>query len=301
VSPEKLSEEAERILGATAPEDEFMAIATWSGRCLLAHKLAPDWYPPEAAKMYTVPDLFAVFEHNGRVIPTLVEVKSTFSRARPGPLRFARLSSAYRTRLQNHGRMLGLPVLVAQQVRPMGIWVVVDLESVGVDGKLVVNPRHDLSSLLLGAFSLTFRAGTRFVFGVEREHVVSEKEFRGIIREAHFETANGTRIAATRPLMMLLFGLGDPTERQEDDGTTVTMIWEIPTEISFFNYQALRAALSLDKRLIKEPFPWTTVLRAGKFPINHSDIEAAREEGEFFSTVIHTRPERIPDYLMHEP
>lgn len=299
-SPDTLSKEVERILGATAPEDEFMAIAIWCERCSLIHKLAPDKYPPRADKIYKVPDLFAVFEYEGRSVPTLVEVKSTYTPERPGPLKVAKLGPSYRQRLQNYGKLLGLPILVAQQIRPGGIWIVVDLETIGIDGKSTINPRHDLSSLLLGAFHLAFRAGTKFIFRIERENIISNKKFRGIIREAYFETADGKKITETRSPMMLLFGLGDPVESQEDDGKILTMIWEIPAEIGFINYQALRAAMSLDKRLDKEQFPWAAMLKSGEFPISYSSIEAARDDGYFFSYEISTRPEHVPSFLEPE-
>jgi hypothetical protein len=297
-SPGTLSKEAERILGATAPEDEFIAIATWCGRCSPIHKLAPDKYPPGADKTYKIPDLFAVFQYEGRSIPALVEVKSTYTPVKPGPLKVAKISPNYQQRLKNYGRLLGLPVLVAQQIRPVGIWFLVDLETIGADGKPNINPIHDLSGLLLGTFHLTFRAGTRFVFRIERQDIISDKEFKGIIREAHFETANGKKVSKTHSPMILLFGLGDPIERQEDDGKILTMVWEIPAEMAFVNYQALRAAISLDKQLDKESFPWAALLKSGKFPISYSSIEAARDDADFFNSEISTRPEHMPSFLM---
>ena len=107
---EELTKEAERILGATAPEDEFIAISTWSGRCSLIHKLAPDKYPAESDKDYKVPDLLAVFEYQSRRIPALVEVKSSYTPRRPGPIKLAKFSPAYRRKLQNYGDMGSRPI-----------------------------------------------------------------------------------------------------------------------------------------------------------------------------------------------
>ncbi len=294
-TPDSLSKEAERILGATAPEDEFMAIATWCGRCSLIHKLAPDKYPPASDNFYKVPDLFAVFEYEGRKIPSLVEVKSTYTKVRPGPMKAVKLSQNYRKRLQNYGKLLSLPVLIAQQIRPGGFWFLVDLEAIGADG--VPSTKEDLSSELLGAFSLVFRAGTKFILRVERQEVFSEKEFKGVIREAHFETADGEKVSKTHLPMMVLFGLGDPIDRQEDDGKTVTMIFEIPADIGFVNYQALRAAIAWDKELSKEQFPWTTMLKSGKFPISYLSKEDVNKDANFFKFSISTRPEHRPDFL----
>lgn len=296
-SPDELSQEVIRILGATAPEDEFMAIATWCRQCSLIHKLAPDKYPQEANETYKVPDLFAVFEYEGRNIPTLIEVKSTYTSERAKTLELARLGTSYRQRLRNYGKLLELPVLVAQQIRPGGIWIVVDLETIGIDGKSTIDPRNDLSSLLLGSFHLVFRAGTKFIIRIEKQRIISDKQFEGIVREAHFETADGTKITKVHSPMMLLFGLGDPIDSQKDDGKVLTMIWEIPTEMGFVNYQALRAAMYLDKRLEREPFPWGAMLKSGKFPISFQNIEAARNDKDFFRYEISTRPEHMPDFL----
>jgi len=296
-NPDALTEEAKRILGATAPEDEFMVIAIWSGRCSLVHKLAPDKYPLGADKTYKIPDLLAVLEYEGRSIPVLIEVKSTYTRKRPGPITVARLSPSYCRRLRNYGELLGLPVLVAQQIRPGGLWFIVALDTVGLEGKPTVNLSYDLSGLLFGTFHLAFRAGTKFVLHVEKKRIISDKEFEGVIKDAHWETADGSRIGATKSPMMLLFGLGDPVEKQDDDGETVTFTYEIPHSMAFANYQALRAAIIYDKQLRESPFPWAEMLKSGKFPITYASVEAAREDFDFFERQIIIRPKIVPDFL----
>lgn len=296
-NPDALTKEAKRILGATAPEDEFMVIAIWSGRCSLVHKLPPDKYPLGVEKTYKIPDLFAVLEYEDRSIPVLIEVKSTYTKKRPGPIAVARLSPSYRRRLQNYGELLGLPVLVAQQIRPVGIWFIVALDTIGLDGKPTVDLSYDLSGLLFGTFHLAFRAGVKFVLRVEKKHIISDKEFEGVIRDAHWETADGSRIGATKSPMMLLFGLGDPVEKQDDDGKTVTITSEIPHSTAFANYQALRAAIIYDKQLRESPFPWAEMLKSGKFPISYASIEAAREDVDFFEREITIRPKMVPDFL----
>ena len=297
VKSPQLSKEAERILGATAPEDEFMAIATWSGRCSLIHKLAPDKYPPKADQEYKVPDLLAVFEYQGRSIPALVEVKSTYTPVKPGRIKLAKIGPAYKQRLKKYGDLLGLPVLIAQQIRPPGLWFLVALETIGLDGTATADLGHDLSGVLLGAFSLTFRAGTKFVIRLEKERVISEKEFVGVVRGAHWETASGKIVTKTQSPMILLFGLGDIVEKQKDDGRFLTMVWEIPAEMAFTNYQALRVAIVMDRQLREARFPWLEMLRSGKFPVKHASIEAAQQDSEFFNFMITTRPKQMPNFL----
>lgn len=296
-NPDVLTEEAKRILGATAPEDEFMAIAIWSGRCSLVHKLAPDKYPLGADKTYKIPDLLAVLEYEGRSIPVLIEVKSTYTRKRPGPIAFAKLGPSYRRRLQNYGELLGLPILVAQQIRPGGLWFIVALDMISLDGKPTVDLSYDLSGLLFGAFHLAFKAGTKFVLHVEKNRIISDKEFEGVIRDTHWETADGSKIVTTKSPMMLLFGLGDPVEKQDDDGKTVTITYEIPHSMAFASYQALQAAIVYDKQLRESPLPWAEMLNSGKFPISYASVEAAREDFVFFEYEFTTRPKIMPTFL----
>lgn len=296
--PKALTNEVERILEATAPEDEFMAIAIWSGRCSLIHKLPPDKYPLSSDETYKIPDLFAVFEYEGRNIPVLIEVKSTYTPKLPGTTRFAKLTPSYCQRLRNYGELLRTPVLVAQQVRPGGFWFIVALETLGLDGKRTVHPSYDLSGILLGTFSLSFRAGTKFVLRIEKKRLISEKEFKGVIRDAHWETVDHRRIDATKSPMMLLFGLGDPIERQEDDGKKLTLTYEIPHPMAFFNYQALRAAIVFDKQLSQSSTPWVDMLRLGRFPISYTSVEAAHEDLDFFEFQFTTKPKIVPDFLL---
>ena len=171
------------------------------------------------------------------------------------------------------------------------------LDTVGLDGKLTINPSYDLSSLLLGTFHLAFRVGTKFVLRVEKKRVISDKEFEGVIKDAHWETADGSRVNKTKSPMTLLFGLGDPIEKEYDDGKTVTITYEIANSVAFANYQALRAAIMLDRQLSETSFPWAEMLRSGKFPITYADVEAALADSDFFEACITTRPKVIPDFL----
>ncbi|MDP3062149.1 MAG: hypothetical protein Q8O40_02885 [Chloroflexota bacterium] len=287
----------ERILGATAPEDEFMAIATWTGRCSLIHKLSPDKYPPTADAQYKVPDLFAVFEYEGHSIPTLIEVKSSYTAVPAGRIHLAKLSPSYRRRLLNYGNLVGLPVLIVQQIRPPGLWFLVALETVGLGGTPFVDLANDLSGLLLGTFSVAFRAGTKLVLQMDKEKVISETHDIVKVKGAYWQTSDGKKITKTASPMVLLFGLGEPIEYQDISGSSFNMTWEIPADLGFFNYQALRAAILWNKQLDAARFPWAEMLKSGKFPIEHSRVEAVHDDGDFFKYAITTWPQVIPSFL----
>lgn len=300
-SPDALSEEAKRILGAAEPEYEFMAIAIWSGRCSLIHKLPPDKYPHGADKQYKIPDLFVVFEYEGRSVSALVEVKSTYTAVRPGPLKLAKLSPSYRHKLQNYGKLLGFPVLVAQQVRPSGIWFLVDLDTIGVGGQPTVDPGYDLMGLLLGTFHLVFKAGTKFVFRIEKNRVISDKEFEGTVKAAHWQTADGATVRSTKSPMLVLFDLGDPVETEEDGGDSLTLTYEIPSRMAFADYQALRAAILYDRQLKLAQLPWAEMLKSGRFPVSRESIESAHQDRDFFEYSMTTKPKHVPSFLLSAP
>jgi hypothetical protein len=292
-----LSKEVERILVSTSPEDEFMALAIWSGKCSLIHKLAVDKYPISADEQYKVPDLFVVFEHNGKGIPALVEVKSDYTPIGLDAIVCHKLSPSYRIKLRNYGKLLGLPVLVAQKLKPLGMWILVDLETIGINGTNKVNSEYDLSSELLGFFSLVFRKGITFRFQIEKTETKNKHDLVGVLREAHWETPEGVKITKTKSPMILLFGLGQPVETQQNDEIFFRILYTIPDKIGFFNYQALVAAISLDKKLKNEKYPWYEIIKSGKYPLLAQDILEAKEDSMFFEFAISTKPKEMPKYL----
>src|SRR5215212_6336828 len=71
---------AQRVRGlqrGLPAEDELMVLLHWLGKCRLVHKLDQPGYPPESRDYFRVPDLFAVFRHNGNDVPVHIEVKVT--------------------------------------------------------------------------------------------------------------------------------------------------------------------------------------------------------------------------------
>jgi hypothetical protein len=71
-----LAARVERLHLGLPAEDEFSVLLAWLGRCRLVHKLDQLQTPPKSEEYYQVPDLLAVFEHAGRTLPVLIEVKS---------------------------------------------------------------------------------------------------------------------------------------------------------------------------------------------------------------------------------
>jgi len=293
--PDTFSSEFKRILSAIEPEDQFMAIASWSGRCSLIHRLSPEKYPLEADSKYKIPDLFAVFKYKSKDIPVLIEVKSTYTQ-RLGAIETADFSPSYREKLANYGKLLGLPVLIAQQIKPGAIWFLVDLATVGSGGN-AINLEYDLSSLLLGSYSLTFHQGISFVLRMENLTTSTDNDVVGTVTNAHWESSDGTKLEDPKSPMILLFGLGDPVESTKKNSTSFTIRYTIENEISFFNYQALYAAVTASETLAKFELPWVEILHSGHFPLLYPEVEMACQDKGYFKYLVQWKPKTIPEFL----
>ena len=75
LSSEDLQNKIRTLHRGLPAEDEFIMLLNWLGRCKLIHKLEQKQYPKTSRDVYQVPDLFVVFEFQGRDIPVLIEVK----------------------------------------------------------------------------------------------------------------------------------------------------------------------------------------------------------------------------------
>ncbi len=300
--PEALTTEALRILGTTEPECEFMAIATWSQRCNLIHRLYPDKYPLAADDKYKIPDLFAVFQHEGKDVPVLIEVKSTYSPIQVGEsMKTERISKSYRDKLLNYSQLIGIPVLVANQIRPGGFWFMVDVRTIGIDDDWHVQTQNDLMGTLVGTRSISFRSFLRFIMKLEKDETKEKDgetvEVKGVVRECHFETRDGEKIENTPLSLMYLFGLADPQEKQSEDERFFTLSWEIGERMAFIDYQVLRSAILIDEELRDEPCPWSKMLHNGRFPFEYSTLETIINRPDIFEFHIQTRPKVMPDFL----
>jgi len=76
--PDRLVDKLRQIDVGLPAEDECAAMLLWMGRCRFLHKLRQGQHPRESPKHYRVPDLLALFDFNGRQVPVLIQVKSTF-------------------------------------------------------------------------------------------------------------------------------------------------------------------------------------------------------------------------------
>jgi hypothetical protein len=76
-TPEAVLARLQQLQHGLDPENELALILSWLGNCRLVHKLGQEQLPLDSPGEYRVPDLLAAFEHNGKIVPVLIEVKTT--------------------------------------------------------------------------------------------------------------------------------------------------------------------------------------------------------------------------------
>ena len=147
-------------------ETECSVILVWLGNCSLVHKISTEGYIPQDMK---IPDLFAVFEKNGQILKTFVEVKST------GELRL-RWTSEYHRKLQNYCNNMGHPLLLSWKARPFGQWLLLDPTTPGLvkDGK--IGFCDAITQNLMGSIAGDFRVTPKPGIGLHFSGQILEKE-----------------------------------------------------------------------------------------------------------------------------
>lgn len=73
----EIAKKVKRLNYGLPLDDEFSVLCGWLGGCKLIHKLDQQQYPDSSRSELQVPDLLAVFEHNGSDVTVLIEVKSS--------------------------------------------------------------------------------------------------------------------------------------------------------------------------------------------------------------------------------
>jgi Holliday junction resolvase len=139
-------------------EAEFAVLLSWLGRCSLVHRLDQVQLPPDSKKTQKVPDLLAIFRYKGRDLPVLIEVKASKKRR-------LKWSSEYYQAMVAYAAQLRLPLLVAFNHTPVGLWALCDVSAFERQptGSYVLNHetalRHTLLSELAGDFVYQFWDG----------------------------------------------------------------------------------------------------------------------------------------------
>ncbi|MEJ7630917.1 MAG: hypothetical protein WKF28_00285 [Rubrobacteraceae bacterium] len=229
-----LIERVRRLHLGLPAEDEFSVLLAWLGKCRLVHKLDQLQTPPESKDLYQVPDLLAMFEYEGRLLPVLIEVKSKSTR---------KLSwkTSYYERLEKYGQTLGLPVLVAWKRGQ--IWSLFELEhfklaQTNFKISFETAQKQNLLGILAGDFVIVLRRGVGFHFTARKEKRLNSDQFAGesqevwqaLIEEAYFTNADGTRLKKLGPGLWALFLTSSVEEVSEITESKISYGLEVPDE-----------------------------------------------------------------------
>lgn len=212
--PSELARRFAVLYRTLEPEDEFSLLLSWLGKCELVHKLSQEQLPLGSTDEYRVPDLLAIFSHEGKSIPVLIEVKKTerptLKNLKPGYLTYA--------------SALGLPMLIAWKHHTL--WTLFEMRHAS---RAEVNYKIDISRamtenmlmLLAGDFSYKVVPGTAIRMRLKKlSEPGTDGSFTGEVTEAYFTNAAGTRIPDIPQLWHLLSLWQDEVEIV-DEGSSV--------------------------------------------------------------------------------
>jgi Holliday junction resolvase len=246
--PQRLAQRLALLNTGIPREDEFAVVCTWLGRCRLVHKLDQSQAPQASTEAFQVPDLLAVFEHKGRTIPVLIEVKSSESRTlsfRPD----------YHAKLRNYATTLGLPMLIAW--KHIGLWSLFDINHMVVAQKnhnicLGTALSESLLGVLAGDFSYTLPQGTGLHLRMRKDELISvahngpavHEEWRMVVDDVHHSDCDGRERRDLPPDVQALFFVNSLAERREHTATHIHWHFTVEDDESKFAHMALAGLLN---------------------------------------------------------
>ncbi len=301
--PERLARQLAQLNRGLPREDEFAVVCTWLGKCKLVHKLDQIQAPPLSSELFQVPDLLAVFDHNGRVIPVLIEVKASEDRTlsfRPD----------YRDRLVEYAKTLGLPMLIAWKHH--SIWSLFDISHMKVAEKnyniaLGTALSESLLSTLAGDFSYTLPRGTGLHLRMKKDELISStedgteihEEWRMIVDDVYHTDRDGKQRRDLSADVQTLFFVNNLEEAQEHTPTHVQWHFTVEDDENKFAHMALSGLLNwyLSNG---ESLNWREVVGRGTAVPglnNFSEtVKRALDEG-VVKYIFHIQPQTAPPFL----
>lgn len=285
-------------------ETECSVILAWLGNCSLVHKMSIEGHIPQDMK---IPDLFAVFEKNGQILKTFVEVKSTEDLK-------LRWTDEYHSKLQNYCNIMGHPLLLSWKVRPFGQWILVDPSTPG----LVKDERIDfcdaitqnLMGLVAGDFTVTPKPGIGIHFNgqIMKKKKISKTQsnvtikisgcFWGDSKRNTLGNLSQSEIA----LIMMLANNQYYLEKEE------TVTWGYITPDIHSKEQTNVSAQDLLRFLVgfskkdNERIAWRNVLQELKDTISRDDLltELSNNIGSTVQYIFHQNPKTESSILNEE-
>jgi hypothetical protein len=295
--PTEIANFVRRLERGLPAEDELSVILHCLGQCRLVHKLDQLPYPPGVWKNYRVPDLLAVFDVKGILVPVLIEVKTS-------SIRDLVLSwkPDYINSLQQYADLIGLPLLVAWKCGLL--WTLFEarhFHKAHTNLKISFSDAlcETLLGLLAGDFSFSFRPGAGAYLKI-RKLKETENGFEGVIEETYFLNANGERHTGRDGLFQLFACSDNEAAAVQENETHAVQSYIIQSNgLAQFAHQSLVNLLDLF-RGGREPIVWRQVLLKEQLPSIATSlqraVQSARDAG-FIQCIIHGRPRTAPGFL----
>jgi Holliday junction resolvase len=301
--PQRLAQQLTQLNRGLPREDEFAVVCTWLGRCKLIHKLDQIQAPVASGDTYQVPDLLAIFEHNDRTVPVLIEVKSSESQTlsfRPD----------YRERLLAYGQALQLPILIAWKHH--SVWSLFDINHMKVAERnyniaLGTAMSESLLSTLAGDFSYTLPRGTGVHLRMKKEELIStasigneiHEEWRMVIDDAYHTDRDGKERRDLPADVQALFFVNTLEESQEHTATHVYRHFTVKDDENKFAHMALTGLLDWYSGS-SEALNWREVVaHATPVPGLNNFAETVRRalEQGVVRYVFNFQPQTVPPFL----
>lgn len=304
VDPNAVAERVRRLHKGLPAEDEFSVICSWLGRCRIVHKLDQTVAPKSAFEQICPPDLFAAFEVNGRVVSTLIEVKTCNDNV-------LSLRPDYLHRLRAYAGLAGHPLLFAWK-HPYGVWSLFDSSALRqADKNFNINfqeaMRQNLLSQLAGDFAFVLQPGAGVHLQFRKVRLLGEQSFEGTVKRewetmcdrVWFSGADGrelTDLPNDLSTLLMSWNLSDST--QETD-THIVQSFVSEEEHMEFAHTALVRLLDWSVPRSDELI-WRSILdRTQTVPGIDDFREIARRgiSAGLVRLVLEIRPVDIPQFL----
>ena len=303
---EALSKRVKRLALGLPAEDELSVILSWLGETRLVHKLDQHQTPPDSKSHYRVPDLLVVFEHEGRRVATLVEVKSTTKKV-------VRWSADYVESLRRCAEELGLPLLVAVRWRILGWWTLFELRHFkrARTGYRITFEEALIETLLgslAGDFSAGLRAGVGLHFKMRKEEKLAEAVEGNVrhetwqlrIDDAYFADADGRRQQRRGPGIWPFFLAAQSDADSKSDETHICQSFVVPPEQPMvWAHQALIVLLGF-QTAEERSLRWRQILQQHALPIDITTLRESAVAGlseRIVQRVVDMRPHTMPEFM----
>ena len=278
--PESVLTRLEQLQRGLDPENEFAMILAWLGKCRLVHKLGQEQLPLKSTDEYRVPDLFAAFEYNGKIIPVLIEIKTTEPKDSM-TLELGTLS--LNKKYFPYGEMLGLPMLVAWRHR--GFWTLFEmrhatLKQVNYSIDFSCAMEQNLLGILADDFSYHLAPGTRLQIPIRKltEPDPASGSFHGRTHDVHFVSPSGSRIPDIPHLSSLFRFWENEVELVENRDDIIQSFVVSDTGCADFASRTLRQMVHSSARLRRSAVNWRSIV--------HDVTHLAHDSGRLRALVV---------------